>query len=84
MVLFAHFRDGNAEVFRGKVATKELTVAGHPAMDMVTMNAEGTVVQNRVIRVGSRTYSLWVIDGTGRFAIDKKNIAKFFASFSLH
>jgi len=82
--LFAHFRDCNGVVFKGKVATKELTVAGHPAIDMMTINAEGTVVHNRVIRVGSRIYSLWVIDGSGRFAVDKKNITKFFSSFSLH
>ncbi len=82
--LFAHFRDCDGAVFKGKVATKELTVLGYPAIDIVTVNVEGTVVHNRVIRVGSRIYSLLVIDGTGRFAADKKNISKFFGSFSLH
>jgi hypothetical protein len=82
--LFAHFRDCAAEVFRGKVATKELTVAGHPAIDIVTVNAEGTVVHNRVIRADQRIYSLEVIDVSGRFTVDKKNISRFFSSFSLH
>lgn len=82
--LFAHFRDCNVAVFKGKVATKELTVAGYPAMDMVTVNSGGTIVHNRVIRVGSRIYSLWVIDVSRRFATDKKDISKFFGSFSLH
>jgi len=82
--LFAHFRDCDAKAFKGRVASKELTAAGHPAIDIVTVNAEGTVVDNRVVRVGSRIYSLWVIDGSGRFAVDKKNTSKFFASFSLH
>jgi len=82
--LFAHVRDCDAKVFRGKVATKELTVAGHSAIDIVTINAEGTAVHNRVIRVGSRIYSLWVIDASGGFAMDRKNISRFFGSFSLH
>lgn len=82
--LFAHFRDCDANVFKGKIATKALTAVGHPAIDIVTVNAEGTVAHNRVIRVGPRIYSLWVIDASGRFAVDKKNTSKFFASFSLH
>lgn len=81
--LFAHFRDCDANVFKGKVAAKELTAAGYPAIDIVTVNPEGTVVHDRVIRVGSRIYSLWVIDGSGRFAIDQKNVSRFLESFTL-
>jgi hypothetical protein len=83
--LFADFRDrAAAEAFRGKVASKELTVAGNPAIDIITADTYGTVVYNRVIRAGPRIYSLWVIDGSGRFAVDKKDVGKFFNSFSLH
>jgi hypothetical protein len=82
--LFAHFRDCDAKVFKGKIATQEFTAVGHPAIDIITVNVEGTVAHNRIIRVGSRIYSLWVIDASGRFAVDKKNISKFFASFSPH
>lgn len=81
--LFAHFRDCDAHAFKGKVATTQLTAAGYPAIDIVTVNPEGTVVHDRVIRVRSRIYSLWVIDGSGRFAVDQRNISKFLDSFSL-
>ncbi len=67
--LFAHFRDCAAQGVRGKVRTKELTVAGHPAIDIVTFDVpEVTVIHNRVIRVGSRIYSLWVIDGSEHYS----------------
>ncbi len=82
--LFAHFRDCNAKVFRGKVATREFTVQGYPVTDMAVVNPEGTVVHNRVIRAGPRIYSLWVINTSGKFVMDKKNVNKFFDSFLIH
>ncbi len=82
--LFAHFRDCDAKVFRGNVTTRGLTVQGYPATEMAVVNSEGTVVFNRVIRAGPRLYSLWVVNTSGKFVVDKKNAGKFFNSFSLH
>jgi len=51
---------------------------------MAVVNPEGTVVHNRVIRAGPRIYSLWVINTSGKFVMDKKNVNKFFDSFLIH
>lgn len=81
--LFAHFRDCDEKVFRGKAKTKAFTVQGNAAIDIVVVNPEGTVV-NRVVRAGRRIYSLWAYEPSARIAIDGKNVRQFLDSFSLH
>jgi hypothetical protein len=81
--LFADFRDCGIKAFHGKVVSeKELNVQGYPATDTVVLAANGAVVVNRVIRVGSRFYSLWVVYSLGH--IDRANVRKFLGSLSIH
>lgn len=81
--LFADFRDCYIKTFHGKVAAeKETEVQGYPAKATLVFAPNRLVVQNLVVRVGPRLYSLWVLDSTGR--LDTSNVKKFFASFSLH
>lgn len=81
--LFADFRDCYINVFRGSIVSeKEANVQGNPAKDTVVLAPNGLVVVNRVIRVGPRLYSLWVLDSTTH--PDIGNAHKFFSSFSLH
>ena len=82
--LFAHFRDCDAKVFRGNVTAREFIVQGYPATEMTVVNSGGRVAFNRVIRAGPRIYSLWVVNTSGKFVVDKTNVSKFFDSFSLH
>ena len=82
--LFAHFRECDAKVFRGNVTAREFVVQGYPATEMTVVNSGGRVAFNRVIRAGPRIYSLWVVNTSGKFVVDKTNVSKFFDSFSLH
>jgi hypothetical protein len=81
--LFADFRDCNIKAFHGNIAAeKETEVQGYPAKATLVFAPNRLVVENLVVRVGPRLYSLWVLDSTGR--LDMSNIKKFFASLSLH
>ena len=81
--LFANFRDCNIKVFHGNIVSEnEVNVQGYPAKDTEVLAPNGLVVENRVIRVGPRLYSVWVLDSTGHR--DRGNIQKFFGSLSFH
>jgi hypothetical protein len=81
--LFSDFRECNIKAFHGNiVGERELDVQGYPAKMTVVFAPNTLVVENLVIRVGPRLYSLSVLDSTGR--LDVSNIKKFFASLSLH
>jgi len=78
-----NFRDCYITIFRGKILSeKQLTAQGYPARDTEVLSENGLAVDNRVIRVGPRLYSLWALDSSGRF--DRKNVTTFFDSFSVH
>jgi hypothetical protein len=80
--LFSDFRECNINAFHGNIAgERELNVQGYPAKMTVVFAPNRLVVENLVIRVGPRLYSLSVLDSTGR--LDISNIKKFFASLSL-
>ena len=79
--LFAHFRQCVGDSFRARLmGKKDLRVQGYPAQLNVFMSGSG-LVDNLVIRAGSRVYSLWVLDS--RAALERENIQKFFGSFRL-
>jgi hypothetical protein len=81
--LFAEFSDCDIKAFHGKILSeKEVNVQGHPAKDTAVLAGNGLIVENRVIRVDSRLYSLWVLDSSGH--LDTGSIRKFFSSLSLH
>jgi hypothetical protein len=81
--LFANFRDCYIKVFHGKIVSEnEVRVQGYPAEDTEVLAPNGLVVANRVIRVGPRIYSVWVVDSTGH--LDSGNIQKFLGSLSFH
>jgi len=81
--LFAHFRECDLKVFHGTIARDErLDIQGFPANDLVVFGAKGGfAAENRLIRVGSRIYSLWVIGPSDN--VDKADARKFFDSFLL-
>jgi hypothetical protein len=54
-------------------------VQRYPAEDIEVISRNGVLVENRLIRVGPRIYSLWVLDTSGYR--DRKNIKRFFDSF---
>jgi hypothetical protein len=81
--LFSDFHECNINAFHGNIAgERELDVQGYPAKMTVVFAPNRLIVENLVIRVGPRLYSLSVLDSTGR--LDISNIKKFFASLSLH
>jgi hypothetical protein len=80
--LFASFRDCGMKAFGGRVVReKRLSVQGYPAQDTAVLAEGGVVAVNRVIRVQSRFYSLWVIDSLGH--VEKTDIKKFMDSFTV-
>ena len=80
--LFASFRDCGMKAFGGRVVTeKRLSVQGYAAQDTAVLADGGVVAVNRVIRVQSRFYSLWVIDSIGH--VEKTDIKKFMDSFTV-
>ena len=82
-VLFADFRDCIIKGFHGKIVSeKELNVEGNPAIDTVVFVPNGLVVVNRVIRVRSRFYSLWVVDSPGQ--LERADIQRFLNSLKIH
>ena len=81
--LFSDFRECSIKAFHGNISReRELNVQGYPAKMTVVFAPNSLVVENLVIRVGPRLYSLSVLDSTGR--LDITNIKKFFASLSLY
>jgi hypothetical protein len=79
--LFAHFRQCVGGSFRARlIGEKDLKVQTYPAKLNVFMSGNG-LVENLVIRAGSRVYSLWVMDS--RAALEKENIQRFLGSFRL-
>jgi len=81
--LFVSFRDCGMKAFGGRVVSeKKLTVQGYPAQDTAVLAAGGVVAVNRVIRIHSRLYSLWVIDRLGH--LEKSDIKKFLDSFTVY
>jgi hypothetical protein len=81
--LFADFRDCDIKRFHGNIAAeKEIKVQSYPAKATLVFAPNHLVVENLVVRVGPRLYSLWVLDSSGR--LDMSNVKKFFASLSLH
>jgi len=81
--LLADFRDCYIRVFHGRILREErVSTWGYPASDTELLSEDRLAVDNRVIRVGPRLYSLWVVDSSGRF--DRKNVKTFFNSFSVH
>jgi hypothetical protein len=67
---------------RSAVSVSRITVQGHPATDVQTWGPGNAAFDNRIVIVGARTYSLMVVDKTGKR--DRKAIEKFFNSFTLH
>jgi hypothetical protein len=81
--LFADFRDCYINVFHGRiVGENEVNVDGYPAKDTMLFTPDGLAVANRVIRVGPRLYSLWVLDSTASH-LDITSARRFFSSFSV-
>jgi hypothetical protein len=81
--LFADFRDCNIKAFHGNIAAElETKVQGYPAKATLVFAPDHLVVDNLVVWVGPRLYSLWVLDSSGR--LDISNVKKFFASLSIH
>lgn len=67
---------------KSAVSVARITVQGHPATDVQTWGPGNAAYDNRIVIVGARTYSLMVVDKSGKR--DRKNIEKFFNSFMLH
>ena len=67
---------------KSAVSVARLTVQGHPATDVQTWGLGNAAYDNRIVIVGARTYSLMVVDKSGKR--DSRNIEKFFNSFTLH
>ena len=61
---------------------RRLTIQGYAARDITTIAAGHAAYDNRLILVGTRLYSLMVVDGGGKR--DRANIQKFFNSLALH
>jgi len=81
--LFADFRDCYIKIFHGNIVEeKAVNVEGYPAKDTLVFAPNGLVVANRVIRVGPRLYSLWVLDSTASH-LDITSARRFFSSFSV-
>lgn len=79
--LFGYFRECDVRALPGgSVTQKNLTIGGYPATEIEVTAKNGSVMTNRVIRVGGRFYSLFVIDTTGH--VDRKNINKFLDSWA--
>ena len=67
---------------RSAVSSRRTTVQGHPATDVQAWGRGNTAFDNRVVVVGTRIYSLIVIDTSGKR--DSKNVERFFSSLTLH
>jgi hypothetical protein len=67
---------------KSAVSVSRITVQGHPATDVQTWGPGNAAFDNRIVIVGARTYSLMVVDKSGKR--DQKIIEKFFDSFTLH
>jgi hypothetical protein len=79
--LFGVFRDCGMKAFHGKVMSeKKLLVDGYPAQDTDVLADGGLVAVNRVIRAGSRFYSLWIVDSVNH--LQRADINKFMGSFA--
>ena len=81
--LFVHFRDCDLKSFQGNVVREErLKIKGFPADDFEIANTKGGFsVQNRIVRVRTHVYSLWVIEPSGQE--DRAAAKKFLNSFEL-
>ena len=80
--LFASFRDCGMKAFHGKVVSeKKLFVGGYPAQDSAVVADGGLVAVNRVIRVKSRLYSLWIVDSVAH--LERTDINRFLDSFAV-
>jgi hypothetical protein len=62
------------------VSEKRISVQGHPARDIQATARGNAAFDNRIILVGSRLYTLMVVDVTGRH--DTQNVERFFNSFT--
>ena len=67
---------------KSAVSVARFTVQGHPATDVQTWGPGNAAYDNRIVLAGVRTYSLMVVDKSGKR--DSRNIEKFFNSFTLH
>jgi hypothetical protein len=67
---------------KSAVSVSRITVQGHLATDVQTWGPGGAAFDNRIVIVGARTYSLMVVDKSGKR--DSTAIDKFFNSFTLH
>ena len=67
---------------KSAVSVNQVMVQGHPATDVQTWGPGHAAFDNRIVIVGARTYSLMVIDKSGKR--DRKNIERFFRSLTLH
>lgn len=81
--LFAHFRECDITTFHGNIVSEHrVSVQGYSAQDTeISVGNGGLAVANRVVRVGPRMYSLWVIEPAGHR--DAASVKRFFDSFSL-
>jgi hypothetical protein len=80
--LFASFRDCGMKAFHGKmVSENKLFVDGYPAQETAVVSDGGLVAVNRVIRVKSRLYSLWIVDSVGH--LERADINRFMNSFAV-
>jgi hypothetical protein len=66
---------------KATVSEKHMTIQGYPAMEVQAGGDEKPAFDNRIVVVGPRIYSLVVVDTSGKH--DRKNVKKFFDSFTL-
>ncbi|MGA2005651.1 MAG: hypothetical protein ABSG70_19890 [Terriglobales bacterium] len=70
------------KAFHGKmVSENKLFVDGYPAQETAVVSDGGLVAVNRVIRVKSRLYSLWIVDSVGH--LERADINRFMNSFAV-
>ncbi len=63
------------------ISEKRISVQGYPARDIKAIAAGNAAFDNRLILVGSRLYSLMVLDRSGNH--DVENVQKFFNSLTI-
>lgn len=75
-----NLRDSGLSGLQGELLEeKRLTIQGHPARDIRAI-VPGHAYDNRIVVVGNRVYSLFVVSRKR----DSKNVDKFFKSLVLH
>lgn len=80
--LFAHLQECGVSAFHAApLGEKQTTIQGHQANIAVFMAGDGLMIDNLVVRVGPRIYSLWVVDP--ELIRETKNVQRFFSSFNL-